>query len=71
MRYFLDAMYLSPIWVGALFLFANQAPGEMFGDEWRDMAVLFAGYVLVCSIGAIIVVRLIMWLSQQNYHRHG
>lgn len=70
MIYVMDALKMSPLWVGAIFLFASQAPGEMFGDEWRDMAVLFAGYVLMCSIGAIIVVRLIMWLSQQSYRHH-
>lgn len=67
-QYLVDAMKLSPLWVGAIFLFASQAPGEMFGDEWRDAAAMFAMYVLMGAIPAVLVIRLLMFFSQRGQH---
>lgn len=66
MIYILDALKLSPLWVGAMFLFAHQAPGEMFGDEWRDMAAMFAMYALTIAVPAVVVIRLLMFFSQNQ-----
>lgn len=70
MRYFLDAALLSPVWAGAIFLFASRTNAPPFSQEWLDLAALFSVYTLAGSIVAILIVRLLLWLSQQSY-RHG
>lgn len=71
MRYVTTAALVSPIWAFVLSLFASQTNAKLFSQEWLDLAALFCVYTLAASVVGIILVRLLMWMSAQNYYRHG